>query len=168
LGFLIHTYPLTPIQIILIAFLNDLPILSLAYNRVKKAHRPSQSASKARMMKGLLFGLVGICNSLLMYFVMANVLHQPLAIIQTVFFLKLTVSGHMLIYVAHTEEKWYKFLPSKQVIFATGGTQIIASLIAFFGLLMSPISFWIIIFIWVWSFGWMQISDWVKPLVPRL
>lgn len=168
LGFLIHSYPLTPIQIILIAFLNDLPILSLAYNRVKKVHRPNQSASKSRLLKGLIFGLVGIANSLFMYYVMDHILHQPLAVIQTVFFLKLTVSGHLLIYVAHTRERWYRYLPSKQVIWATGLTQIVASLIAYFGLFMAPIPFGFIIFIWIWSFLWMQVADLIKPLVPRL
>ncbi|MDE2213049.1 MAG: HAD-IC family P-type ATPase, partial [Patescibacteria group bacterium] len=41
LGILIGSYPLSPLQLILIALLNDLPIISLAFDRVKLANRPS-------------------------------------------------------------------------------------------------------------------------------
>lgn len=167
LGFVIHSYPLTPIQLILLAFLNDLPIISLAYNRVKSTNQPSHSRSKNRLYRGLLHGSVGVFNSLALYFVLASILHLPLALIQTAYFLKLTVSGHMLIYVAHTDERWFKFLPNKTVIFATTITQILASAFALLGLFMAPISFGLVIFVWIWSFGWMQVSDVAKALIPK-
>ena len=116
-------------------------------------------------MRGLLHGTVGIANSILMYILLSRGFHAPLEVIQTVFFLKLTVSGHLLIYVAHTEERWYKFLPSKQVIWATSITQLVATLIAGFGILMAPISFKLIVLVWVWSFFWMQVSDYGKRFI---
>jgi H+-transporting ATPase len=87
----------------------------------------------------------------------------PWAVIQTVFFLKLTVSGHLLIYVAHTKKTWFKFLPSKQVIFATTITQIIATLLAFTGLFMpARLTLPLIIFVWAWTIFWMQINELAK------
>jgi H+-transporting ATPase len=167
LGILVGGYPLTPIQIILLAFLNDFPIISLAYNRVVTTHRPANSRSGHKLLRGLLHGSVGVFNSMLFYLFLAFVIHLPLAQVQTAFFLKLTVSGHLLIYVAHTDRRWYKFLPSSQVILATTITQLLATLAAGIGILMTPIPIWLIGFIWLWAFLFMQVSDIVKVLVPK-
>ncbi len=162
IGVIFGTYPLTPVQIILIALLNDIPIISLAFDRVTLAKAPASVNPRKRFALSLLFGFTGICNSMILLWIAITVFHAPWIIIQTLFFLKLTVSGHMLVYVAHTEKPWYKFLPSKQVIWATIITQIIASLIAFFGIFTTAISFKYIILVWIWSFLWMQVSELAK------
>lgn len=167
LGVTVHTYPITPAQIILIAFLNDLPIITLAFNRVKTTHAPAMSRSKRKTYRGVLHGGIGIASSLLMFYYMYYVANLPLEIIQTAFFLKLTVAGHMLIYVAHTDERWYRFLPSRQVILATTITQLIATLMAGVGLFMAKLPIEWIVFVWIWSFAWMQASDLAKVLVPK-
>ena len=89
-------------------------------------------------------------------------MHAPLAVIQTAFFLKLTVSGHMLIYVAHTKERWWRFLPAWSVIVATAMTQLCATALALFGFFVAPISLGLVAFVWLWAFFWMQVSDGVK------
>ena len=71
----------------------------------------------------------------------------------------------MLIYVAHTKERWFKFLPSKEVIMATSATQIIATVLAVTGFLMpAHISISAAIFVWLWAFLWMQVSEIMKDL----
>lgn len=164
IGIIYKAYPLTPVQIIVLAFLNDIPIISLAFDRVKTSTRPSHVDAKKRFGLSTLFGISGTVNSLVLLFIMLYVLHLPWIIIQTVFFLKLTVSGHMLVYVAHTEERWWKFLPSKAVIFATIGTQIIATVFALAGILTAPIAWPLVVLIWVWAFAWMQVSEGMKIL----
>ena len=75
----------------------------------------------------------------------------------------------MLIYVAHTKERWFRFLPSKEVIIATSVTQAIATLLALTGFLMpSQVPLNLVIFIWVWSFGWMQVSELVKIIRQKI
>jgi H+-transporting ATPase len=165
LGLLYKLYPLTPLQIIVVALLNDIPIISLAGDRVKIATSPAKINAKERFTLSSLYGLVGIANSLILFFIMRNVLHLDWGIIQTAYFLKLTVSGHMLIYVAHTSKRWWKFLPSRGVILATTLTQAAATLLAFTGFLMpARIPLPIILLVWVWSLGWMQIGEGVKLL----
>ena len=168
LGLAVSSYPLEPLQIILLAFLNDVPIISLAFNRVKLSRRPSHIQTKRRFILALLFGLVGILQSLVLFF-MLLFFNFPLAIIQTMFFLKLTVSGHSLIFVAHTKERWWKFLPSKQVVMATVGTQILATTLALTGWLMpSSISWKEALFVWVWALLWMQVSELMKDLHKKI
>lgn len=163
LGILYGVYPMTALQIILIALLNDIPIISLAFDKVKTTSNPAKINVKERFTLSSLYGFVGICTSLLLFFIAKNVWHLDWTVIQTMFFLKLTVSGHMLIYVAHTKQRWWKFLPSKEVIWATAITQLIATILAFTGFLMpGKLSLWEIVFVWGWAFLWMQVSELVK------
>ncbi len=162
LGILIKGFPLTPVEIILLAFLNDIPIITLAFDRVKRADRPADLAPRERFALGTAFGLVGVANSLFLYFLLADVVHLPLPLVQTAFFLKLTVSGHMLIYVAHTKEHWWRYLPAWSVVLATTLTQIIATALAVGGILVAPIPLTLALFVWVWAFFWMQVSEAMK------
>lgn len=164
LGLIIKGFPLTPIELILLAFLNDIPIITLAFDRVKRADRPADLAPKERFALGTVFGLVGVANSLLLYFLLADVVHLPLPLVQTAFFLKLTVSGHMLIYVAHTKEHWWRYLPAKSVIAATSVTQLVATGLAIGGVLVAAIPPLLALFVWVWSFFFMQVSEALKAL----
>jgi H+-transporting ATPase len=169
LGLLYGFYPLVPTQLILLALLNDVPIISLAVDRVKASDKPSTIKTKERFILSLLFGSVGIANSLLLFFLMTKVPNLSLPYIQTMFFLKLTVSGHALIFVAHTKERWWRFLPSKEVIIATISTQIIATVLALTGLLMpAKISWLAVVFVWMWSLLWMQVGELMKIIQSRI
>jgi H+-transporting ATPase len=168
LGVLYKTYPLTPVQLIVLAFLNDLPIVSLAFDRVKASSAPAHTNAKERFIVSGIFGLVGIANSLILFFIMMYALHLPWPQIETMFFLKLTVSGHLLVYVAHTKERWWKFLPARQVIWATLGTQLLATVFALAGIFVAPISIGLVALVWVWSFFWMQVGEVGKVLGYRM
>ncbi len=168
LGLIYETYPLTPVQLILIALMNDIPIISLAFNRVKNFSRPAKIKIAERFTLGSLYGLTGVFNSLILFFLMKGLFHLDWAIIQTVFFLKLMISGHMLIYVAHTKERWYKFLPSAQVIWATSLTQVAASLMAWIGIFMNGIPLLYVVGVWIWCFVWMQATEMVKIVDQKL
>lgn len=161
-------YPLVPLQLILLAFLNDIPIISLAFDRVKILAKPSEVNVRERLTLSLLFGSVGVANSIILFFLMTSVLNLSLPVIQTIFFLKLTISGHALIFVAHTKERWYRFLPSRAVILSTVTTQILATALAVTGFLMpARISMTTALLVWVWAFIWMQISEIMKDLQQR-
>ncbi len=167
LGLVIKGFPLTPVQIILLAFLNDIPIITLAFDRVQRTDRPASIAPSERFTHGTLYGLVGVCESLALYFFLADVVHLPLLLIQTAFFLKLTVSGHMLIYVAHTKERWWRFLPAKSIILATSATQAFATLLAVAGIFVPAIPWQLALLVWCWTFSWMQVTELAKFLLDR-
>lgn len=163
LGILYRMYPLTPLQLILAALFNDIPTISLAFDHVKIATRPAHVDVKKRFILSSLYGLTGIANSLIMFFLMTSLWHLPWGQIQTAYFMKLNISGLMLIFVAHTKERWWKFFPSKQVVWSILTTQCIATILALTGFLMpSHISLGLAVFVWIWSFIWMQIGEGVK------
>jgi H+-transporting ATPase len=163
LGLMTGTYPLSPLQLILLALLNDIPIIALGTDRVKIASRPAHIHVRAQFTQSLLYGVVGLLNSLILFAVATWYLHLPLPVVETLFFLKLTVSGHLLIYVAHTKERWWRYLPSRPVILATSLTQAVATLLAITGWLMPAAITWqMALFVWFWSFLFMQAGELVK------
>lgn len=168
IGLFYHNYPINPIQILILALLNDLPIISLAYNRVKISKLPSKINLKKRFNLSFIYGMIGVINSLLFFYLLNNIFHFDIEVLRSAFFLKLAISGHLLIYVVHTKERWYKFLPSKEVILATVGTQLIAIFLVTNGMLMSKVSGFWIIFVCIWAFVWMQICEIVKVLYKNL
>lgn len=102
-----------------------------------------------------------------MFVIALMVLHLPWAQIQTLFFLKLVVSGNFLIYIAHTEERWFRYLPSWQVIASITTTQVIATIWVLSGVFITAIPLWLVAFIWVWSFFWTQSAEVGKMLVAK-
>lgn len=167
-GLFFGQYALTPVELILLALLNDVPIISMAFDRVKVPEKPSKINRRERFMLSTFFGLAGLANSLLAFWIARSIWHLDWAHIQSLFFLKLVVSGHMLIYVAHTNERWYRFLPSKQVIIATILTQIIATIMVLIGVLVERLPLSIVAFVWIWTFGWMQVSELMKILQQKI
>ena len=168
IGLFFNEYAVTPIQLIMLALLNDLPLVSLAFDNVKASGEPAKIHPKERLALSLLFGMVGIVNSLIMLWIAQKVFNLDWEHIQTLFFLKLVISGHMLIYVAHTTERWYRFLPSKQVIYATTATQVVATGMVLGGVFFAPLPLSIVIFVWGWTLCWMQISELMKVLHARI
>ena len=162
LGIMYGFFPLTPIQLILLAMLNDLPIISLAFNKVKLGVKPAKENPRKKILTGTIFGLTGVLNSILFVILLKEFFKFDWNTIQTLFFLKLIVSGHMLIFVAHTHERWFKNLPSKPVIIATISTQIVGTIFVVSGFLMTKVSIWFALGTWLWAFFWMQISDFSK------
>jgi H+-transporting ATPase len=162
-------YPLIPLQLILLALLNDIPIISLAVDRVKISRRPVEIQAKQRLALSLMFGTVGILQSIILFLLMLKVFHLPWPVIQTMFFLKLTVSGHSLIFIAHTKERWYRYLPSKAVMIAIFTTQGIATTLALTGALMPhAITLGQAGFVWLWALGWMQVAELMKIIHSKI
>jgi hypothetical protein len=54
------------------------------------------------------------------------------------------------------------------VIVSISLTQLLATAIAVSGLFVAPISWPMAIFIWIWSFFWMQTSEGAKYVLERL
>jgi H+-transporting ATPase len=167
IGLIFKVYPLTPVQLILLALMNDIPVVSIAFDRVRISRAPSSIDVRGRFVLSSLLGLTGVGNSLLMFWLTTSLLHLPWDMIQTVFFLKLVVSGHLLLYVAHTDEVWWRYLPSKQVIASLTATQVFATVLAVAGIFVAPISWKLAVFVWLWSFLWMQVSELAKDAVLR-
>jgi H+-transporting ATPase len=88
--------------------------------------------------------------------------------IRTFLFLKLIVAGHSTIYVTRSEGWfWQHPLPSPLLFGATFGTEILGTLIAVYGIFITPIGWTNALWIWLYAMVWFLFNDAIKVLATR-
>ena len=77
-------------------------------------------------------------------------------------YLKLSVAGHLTIFLTRTRGPFWSIRPAKILWGAVLGTQIVATLIAVFGFFMAPLPWKWAVFVWVYALAWALVNDRVK------
>lgn len=160
-------YPLTAVMVILLAVLNDIAIVSIAYDRVEESSMPERWDIKEMLSLATLLGTIGVISSFLAFFYLNSGLHMSHDLIRTFMYLKLSIAGHSTIFVTRTKGPFYSYRPSLILFSAVVGTQLIASLIAMSGLFMTPLPFPWVVAIWLYCLVWLFINDYAKRLFYR-
>ena len=97
-----------------------------------------------------------------------RVFHLDRAHIQTLMYLKLSVAGHLTIFLTRTRGPFWSIRPARVLWLAVLGTQILATLIAVYGLLMTPLGWGWALFVWGYALAWFLLNDRVKLLAYRI
>lgn len=155
-------YPVTAMMIVLLALLNDGAILSIAYDNVHESDRPE--AWNMRIVLGVasVLGVAGVLASFGLFYLGERVFNLSRDTIQSLMYLKLSVAGHLTIFVTRTRGPFWSHRPAKVLLLAVVVTQIAATLIAVYGLFMSPIGWKWALVVWVYALAWFLLSDVVK------
>ena len=155
-------YPVTAVMIVLLALLNDGAILSIAYDRSEVAARPV--AWKMPRMLGLstVLGLAGVIESFGLFYVGKVWLNLDPGMLQTLIYLKLSVAGHLTIFVTRTRRAFWTRKPATILVAAVLGTQTLATFIAVYGIFMSPIGWSWAILVWGYALGGFLLEDRIK------
>ena len=77
-------------------------------------------------------------------------------------YLKLSVAGHLTIFVTRTRGAFWSIRPAPILLLAVLGTQLIATLIAVYGIFMAPIGWNWALFVWGYALAWFFVNDRVK------
>jgi len=156
-------YPITAIMIIMLALLNDLPILTIAFDNVKVAPKPIRWNMKEILTVATVLGLLGVVSSFLLFYLLES-WNIPRDMIQAIIFLKLDIAGHATIYLARTGDKpfWHKPYPSWTLFLTVFSTRIIGTLIAVYGLFMEAIGWEYAVYIWLYATVWFLFNDFIK------
>jgi len=161
-------YPITSIMIILLAVLNDLPIMTIAYDNTWLDPKPVRWDMHRVLTIATILGLLGVVETFGLLAIAKLWLKLDEAQIQSFIYLKLAVAGHLTLLVARTRRPfWSKPYPAPILLGAILATQVVAVLIVGFGLLMTPLSWSYIGLIWIYCLIWVFIEDWVKINVYR-
>ena len=155
-------YPITALMIILLALLNDLPILAIAYDNTRVSQKPVRWNLQTLLGISSLLGILGVVASFLLFFLLKEAgISEP--VIQTMLFLKLIVAGHSTLYITRTDGWfWQKPYPAPLLLMATFGTEILGTLIAVYGLFIEAISWEQALWMWAYAIAWFVINDIVK------
>jgi H+-transporting ATPase len=155
-------FPITPIQVVLLAILNDAAILSIAYDRVRGSSRPVRWDLTEVLTIATVLGLFGVISSLGILWLAQGPMELTITQVQTMMYLKLSVAGHLTIFVARTHGPFWSFRPAPILVAAVLGTQVLATLIAVSGLLMQPISVGLAALAWGFALLEFVVLDRVK------
>jgi len=160
-------YPITAVMIILLAFLNDVPIMTIAFDRTQLDEKPVRWNMHRVITVATSMGIVGVVGSFLMLLLAKNWLHLDVAQIQTYVFLKMAVAGHLVLFVARTEGHfWKRPFPAPVLIWSAIVTKVVGTLLAAYGFgLITPITWPEIALIWSYSIISACITDLVKVQV---
>jgi H+-transporting ATPase len=161
-------YPLTAVMIVMLALLNDGAILSIAYDNVHYKDKPE--AWNMRMVLGIatVLGVIGPVAAFGLFYLGERVYHLDRAHIQTLMYLMLSVAGHLTIFLTRTRGPFWSIRPAPILWAAVLGTQIVATLIAVYGVFMTPLGWRWAGFVWGYALIWALLSDRVKLLAYRV
>ena len=163
-------YPITTVMIILLALLNDIPILSIAYDRAKISPRPVRWDFFELNVMSFWLGVAGVISSFTLYFLLERFWALPQDLIQSIIFTKLIVAGHFTIFNTRVKDWFFKRpWPSAALFLATQGTSFLGTVIAVYGFnLITPIGWKWGVFIWGYAFVWFLFNDAVKMAVLKM
>ena len=161
-------YPVTAVMIVMLALLNDGAILSIAYDNVHYKDQPE--AWNMRMVLGIstVLGVIGVVSAFGLFYLGEKVFHIDREHIQTLMYLKLSVAGHLTIFLTRTRGPFWSIRPARILWIAVLGTQIIATLIAVYGLFMTPLGWGWALFVWGYAMLWFLLNDRLKLLAYKI
>jgi len=162
-------YPLTAVMIVILALLNDGAILSIAYDNVIYKKRPEAWNMGLVLKMSSVLGLIGVISAFALFYLADRVFHLDHAHIQTLMYLKLSVAGHLTIFIARTRGPWWSIRPARILLLAVIGTQMFATLVAVYGLnIMPPIGWGWAALVWSYAIIWALCTDPIKLLAYRI
>jgi H+-transporting ATPase len=175
-GKIVEFQPLTAVMIIILALLDDIPIMTIAYDNTVIDPKPVRWEMGRVLAVASTLGVTAVIQTFGLLFIGMHYLGDTLfgarldpAHIQTMVFLQLVVGGHLMLFLTRT--KRFFFLPpfpSAPLFFAIVGTQIFAALMCGFGWLVPQLPWSFIGVVWVYNLIWMFIQDIIKKITYQI
>jgi len=161
-------YPLTAVMIVMLALLNDAAILSIAYDNVIYKKQPETWNMHLVLGVSTVLGVIGVVSAFGLFYLGERVFHLDHAHIQTLMYLKLSIAGHLTIFLTRTRGPFWSIRPARVLWIAVLGTQTFATFIAVYGLFMTPLGWGWALFVWGYALAWFLVNDRVKLLAYRI
>jgi H+-transporting ATPase len=161
-------YPLTAVMIVMLALLNDGAILSIAYDNVHYKDKPESWNMRMVLGVSTVLGVIGVVSAFGLFYLGERVFHLDRPHIQTLMYLKLSVAGHLTIFLTRTRGPFWSIRPARILMIAVFGTQAVATLIAVYGLFMTPLGWGWAGLVWGYALLWFLVNDRIKLLAYRI
>jgi len=156
-------YPVTAVMIIILAFLNDIPILTIAYDNTRVDREPVRWDMNKVLTLATVLGILGVVSSFGIFYIAERYMQLSPDVVRSFVFLKLAIAGHLTIFVTRTESHfWQRPYPSSHLLWAAVSTKVLATLFAVYGWLISPIGWKYALIVWGYALVWFIINDSIK------
>jgi H+-transporting ATPase len=145
-------YPVTAVMVVLLALLNDLPIMMIAYDNAPIAASPVRWDMTRVLTIASALGGYGVIESFGLFWIVRDYLLLPSPIVQALIFLKLLVSGHMTIYLTRNKGPvWERPWPNWKLVVPAETTQLLGTLVVVYGLFMAPTGWPLVLMVWAYT-----------------
>ncbi len=161
-------YPVTAVMIVLLALLNDGPILAIAYDNVHYGNRPEAWNMRVVLSMSTVLGVAGVIASFGLFYLAERWFHLGREVIQTFMFLKLAVAGHLTIFITRARGPFWSDRPAPVLLWSAVATKVLATLGAVYGWFMVSIGWEWALVIWAYAIAWFFFNDWVKLFTYRV
>jgi len=161
-------YPVTALVIVLLALLNDMPIMTIAYDNVKYSNEPEKWNMRMVLSIATFLGFIGVVSSFGILYIGQDVFRLSTEVLQSFIYLKLSVAGHLTVFVARTKRSFWSVKPANQLLVAVVSTQLVATLITVYGILLPAMGWGLAIFIWSYALTFFVITDFLKVRLYKL
>ena len=157
------TQVLTPIMIILLALLDDVPVMLIAFDNAKVSPRPSKWDKHRVLLVSSMLALLGVVQSVGLLHYVRHMSNIELPVVQTCMFMQLVIAGHLLLFSTRSRGFFFQRpFPEWKLFCAIMGTQLFAALMAANGWLVTAISWRLIGLVWVYNLVWLFVIDAIK------
>ena len=161
-------FPITALMLVLLALLNDLPIMTIAYDNVKYSDKPEKWDMRTLLGIATFLGIIGVFSTFGILYIGLVVLKLNLLVLQSFIYLKLAVAGNMTVFVARTKGHFWSVKPAKQLLFASIAVQLTAILITVYGILLPAMGWGLAVLVWGYAFTFFFITDLAKVRLYKL
>jgi H+-transporting ATPase len=162
-------YPLTAVMIILLALLDDIPIMTIAYDNTFLDPEPVRWDMRRVLSISSLLGVLAVVETFGMLWIGKEVLQYGTPQLQSMLFLQLVAGGHLMLFVTRTQKAFFRPPhPSWQLFWAIVGTQVFAVCLVGFGILVPKLPVMHIVYVWIYNLVWMVVQDICKVGAYRL
>ncbi|HVB95886.1 MAG TPA: plasma-membrane proton-efflux P-type ATPase, partial [Nitrososphaerales archaeon] len=155
-------YPVTALMIVLLALLNDMPIMTIAYDNVKISQKPEKWNMRKLLTISSFLGGIGTASSFGMLIIGLDVLHLNPLVLQSFIYLKLSVAGHLELFVARTKGRFWSVRPAKVLLLAVILTQFTATIITVYGILLPAMGWELAGVVWGYALASFLVTDFLK------
>ena len=161
-------FPVTALMIVLLALLNDFPIMTIAYDNVNYSQKPEKWDMRSLLGISTFLGAIGVVSSFGLLYIGLEVLHLNPEVLQSFIYLKLSVAGHFSLFVARTKGPFWSVRPAKSLLAAVVLTQLTATIITVYGILLPAMGWDLAALVWGYAFLMFLIQDFLKVRFYRL
>jgi H+-transporting ATPase len=115
-----------------------------------------------------LLGIIGVFSTFGILYIGKEILSLNREVLQSFIYLKLSVAGHLTVFVARTKGHFWSIKPAKPLLLAVILTQFTATLITVYGFLLPAMGWGLALLVWGYALALFVITDFIKIRLYKL
>ena len=160
-------FVITPLLVVLLLFTNDFVTMSIATDRVQFSRKPERWNIPTLMLTAAPLAALILVLSFSVFFAGRDLLHLPLAQLQTLIFVMLVFTGLGNVYLVRERRHFWQSRPSNWLMLSTALDIVVVGMMASQGILMTAISPVLIVGLLLVALAYLVMMDFLKIRIFR-